>query len=818
MTPRWRLGLMVLAVAGCQGLLGKLDNGSSVDGAGGGPTGDSCTDARRSFAVKIFSHAMRSCQACHLPEGAAGSAKAKFQIVNAYAPNFIDSNLAMLRDYVKLEAGGQPLLLLKPLGQLGHAGGAVLAEDSDDFKTLQTFVKTLKDDRQPPCPSDSTLSVTLASPAETFRKAALQLAGRLPLESEQAAVVTEESLEQAIVKLTQEEAFYQRLMEMWGDELGTHIGLSAEAVTSYGHADEFINRMSPTFSEEKRALLGASLTQEPLRRIAYVVRNDKPFTEVVSGNYLVANPYTAKAYGLMHEKAMVPTHFEQWMAVVGPPIQSTDRNANPYQDSVKSVVAVAQAGVLTTPAFLYRWPTLPSNQSRLRAAKVLKTFLATDALSLSHSAIDLPALRTVRNPAQGALQCQVCHRVLDEVAGGFRGFSESTERNNATRFVPEDAWHSELPPPGLNGVQMPGERYQDAAAWLGERIAKDERFGLAVAQVMFRGLIGEAPLLFPQEPDDPAFEQRATAFLVQRDWLSATAKAFAVNQFNLRGLVAAIIQSPYFRAKRATEARAGLQDSLGEGRALSPELLARKYRAVTGLNFFTSSFIRADSTRPEGSWANPLVEDPAWRSLFGGGDFGAPVAQPGLFSPARFSANVYTAASVACHAASYDLTKSASERRLFPLVELGTTPFRIRTSMDEALQPLPDNEKKIRSNLQALVFRVLGERPAVDSDEISELYTYFSEVWKALEARQLEKGDNVSLSAGGCVTAFDYEKPVRFEVQNGQLAAVPTPLRARAMGAPYQAGMLLDVDDTFVIRSWQAVLTALLTDFRFTHE
>ena len=64
----------------------------------------------------------------------------------------------------------------------------------------------------------------------------------------------------------------------------------------------------------------------------------------------------------------------------------------------------------------------------------------------------------------------------------------------------------------------------------------------------------------------------------------------------------------------------------------------------------------------------------------------------------------------------------------------------------------------------------------------------------------------------------DWDKGARFETKDGRLQAVFEPLRVRPDKAPYEAGMKLDRDENFTIRSWQAVVTYLLTDFKFTHE
>ena len=44
--------------------------------------------------------------------------------------------------------------------------------------------------------------------------------------------------------------------------------------------------------EYRAALLG-----EPMRLVEHIVRNDHPFTEIVTADYIMVTPYTARGYG-----------------------------------------------------------------------------------------------------------------------------------------------------------------------------------------------------------------------------------------------------------------------------------------------------------------------------------------------------------------------------------------------------------------------------------------------------------------------------------------------------------------------------------------
>ena len=324
-----------------------------------------------------------------------------------------------------------------------------------------------------------------------------------------------------------------------------------------------------------------------MRFIEYVVRNDLPFSDVVNGNYVVANPYTARLYGVPHDKPIAPESFLEWKRVDFSPVQ------NQVTNGAAKTTGVPVAGVLTTPAFLNRWETTRTNRGRKRARIVLKNFLATNILKFAQRPVDSTALTSVQNPTQNSAQCSVCHTVLDPIAGGFRGFDENT----ITRFNPADPWHDDMLPPGINGAQMPPESYGSALMWLGAQIPRDPRFGISVAQVMYRGIIGDEPLSFPQDRDAPDFTDRVRSYSVQNDWFVKVGADFMANKYDLRKLVVAIVRSAYFRAKSGDTARDALHDGLGQGRLLTPEMLGRKYRATTGLYFFSNEQAAKDEKR-----------------------------------------------------------------------------------------------------------------------------------------------------------------------------------------------------------------------------
>jgi len=801
------LGLLVVAFVGSGAVAGcGSDEASSASAS-------SCVSTREYFTAEVYGKAMVACAACHTPGGAAEQRGAKFKMYRDTYPDFVSANLNALRQYSRLEVDDTPLILLKPLGEWDHGGGKVLTTDSGEYKTLKSFIGELRAGGERQCNGNDQLGVEYLENRETARKAAITIAGRFPTEEELKSVETNEGLDAFVEKLTDDELFFDRLREIWNDALLTERRLDAGVGDVFNNAPQLYNDKYGGYSTENRNWTTASVTQEPLRFIEYVVRNRLPFSDVVSGNYVVANPFTATLYGLPHDKPLAPESFLEWKRIDFAPVQN--RAAN--DDTPAATFGVPVAGVLATPAFLSRWETTPTNKGRKRARVVLKTFLATDILKFAQRPVDSTALTSVQNPTANSPMCSVCHTVIDPIAGGFRGFAENT----MTRFSAGDKWHDDMLPPGFNSVQMPPSNYGNGIMWLGAQIPRDSRFGISVAQVMFRGLVGDEPLSFPQDKAAKDYTDHVRAFTVQSDWFVKTGADFAASNFDLRKLVVAIVRSSYFRAKSGDAGKDALHDGLGQGRLLTPEMLGRKYKATTGLYYFANESIEKNEARAKDDYRrNDLIIDNDWRLTYGGIDSEDVTKRAETMSPIMLATSQYTASIVACRSTSYDFTKPAADRRLFKNVELTTTPFAPRTAAGQSLVPSPDAEVKIRENIKYLYWRLLGQTVDVRSPEVDDAYSLFVDVWKDHEETNLTKENgNTRMTNNRCVAENDWDKPARFAPdKDGNLRPQYEKLRDRPEKAAYEAGMVLNRDENFTVRSWQAVMTFLLQDYRFTHE
>jgi len=790
-----------------------MSPGTTGCGSADEDSGSACVSTREYFTTQVYGKAMQTCAGCHSAGGVAEQAGAKFKMYRETYPDFVSANINAIREYSEIQVRDTPLILVKPTGERNHGGGAVITKDSEEYKIIEKFVTDLREGVNKECSGADALQVQLMSLRDTARKAAITLAGRYPTDDELALASTDVGFDSFIVKLTREELFYDRLREIWNDALLTERGVDAGQGSVFDNAPELYNDQFPGYTPENRQWASVSITEEPMRFIEYVVRNDQPFSDVVAGNYIVANPYTAKMYGMPHDKPLTPTSFLEWKRIDFSPVQNSTT-----REGASKTTGVPAAGVLTTPAFLNRWETTPTNKGRKRARIVLKNFLATDIFKFAQRPVDSTALTSVQNPTANSPMCSVCHKVIDPIAGGFRGFGEQT----LTRFDPADKWHDDMIPPGFNTTQMPPENYGNAAMWLGAQIPRDPRFGVSIAQIMYTGIVGDEPLAFPQDKAALDYDDRVKAFNEQNDWFVKAGADFVRAKFDLRQLVTSIVKSPYFRAKSGDTAKDGLHSGLGQGRLLTPEMLGRKYRATTGLYFWQNEAARKNETRArDGYLRSDLVEDDEWRLVYGGIDSGDTTKRTDTMSPIMVATSQYAGALVACRATSYDFTKPQGDRRLFRNVEMNTVPFTPRANKDAPLVAVPDSEAKIRQNIAYLFYRLLGETVDPASAEVSQAYSLFVDVWKDLEQADLDKpdGNTKGIGSGRCIAENDWDKGVKFEPdQNGNIRPVFEKLRARPDKAPYEVGMRIDRDENFTIRSWQSVVTYLLTDYRFTHE
>ncbi len=782
------LALTMLGCYGGGGVASMTDSGVATDDpgttTGGGPdtpttsgsesgepttTGDSstgdpadCYSTRDFFADKVWAPLMSSnCAMCHEPTGVAAEKGAKFRLLTPVYPGFIEANIENIKSLAGYEYEGTPLLLAKPTGLVDHGGGVQLAEGTQVYDDLAELIAQLGAPVEcaPSQPAAAFPDVALLTPEETLRKAALHLVGRLPTADERSAVADggEEALVAALDGFMTEDAFYDRLADIYNDVFFTDTYVARDGVQvlnsntpDFPNVLKYFDKMNP-LPADQMARIKKAVSREPLYLVQYIVRNNLPLTDILLAPYTVFTPDSAWLYGV-DAKFDDPNNPSE----LQPGVLKVTRNGKQIE--------FPHAGVLTSPMWLNRWPSTPTNRNRARARRVYDQFLATDVLALASQAIDPAAGSTFANPTRDASECAKCHRVIDPLAGGFQMF----DKNNPELLLDPPVWYPEMFAPGYGNELMPADQFPRGVQWLAEHVAADPRFSLATTYTIFTALTGHKPLRYPTDTGSPDYKSTLAAWEVQDELLRSISEEFVAANYDLKLVIREVVRGPYYRGTNMTkdptaERRAELI-AVGTGRLSTPELLTRKIQTIAGVRW-------------GGTGTDLLLNE--YKILYGGID-SFDVTQR-LTDINQIMAAVATrmALEVACTATAFDFSKPPEERLLFPLVEAIDTP--------------DFNEGAIRKNIAYLHDRVLGETVAEDSPEVDATLALFYDTWTAGTQNIVDKTETTSL---------------------GSCQAIKDPTTNTDLPAERQ----VKVDDKYAIRSWQAVIIYLLSDYKFLYE
>ncbi len=752
-------------------LLLVLAAGGAAGGCDASSTEASCAPDRTFFESEVWPFMEGTCLGCHGPGGAAVIAGARLRLEPTSMPGFVDANLASLAAVAKIELDGESELLAKPSGAVAHGGGVVLQRGSPQYRALGELVTRMKGGEAPcdePEATPTLARVSLLDPEATFRKASLDLAGRLPTPIERVAVGQggEAGLDAALDGLLTEEAFFDRVAEIYNDLLLTDRFLAFPGAVMFmnselypGMAPYHPTNMGldihavPDFTAKDYDQVNLALAREPLELIRWVVKNERPWSEVVDAPYAVVNPFLARAYGVKVSFA-----------------DSTDaKEFRAAEVTLGDGVALPHAGLLSTPTFLNRWPTSPTNRDRGRARRVLSTFLATDVLKLAERPVDATQVADVQDPTLNSPACTVCHDVIDPIAGGFRGY-DALDYEKYDRRAAVHGWYADMAPPGFDGAAMPAADAARGLPWLGARVAGDPRFPYAAVVTVFKGLTGHDPLPYPSSQGGRVASGDLAAWSAEDAFFRKVILDFEVSGLDLKIVVKDVVESAYYRAHDVAPGAddASLAD-VGTARLLTPEMLSRKLRAIFGFDW-----------TPENDLTQSLLTTD-YEIAYGGIDSNAVTTR--LTDPNGIVLGVQQrmANEMACRATALDFASPRIERRLFPDVEI-----------EDAASPAA--LERVRDNAVHLHAFVLGEDLDRHDAEIDRTVALFVDTYRELAAA----GDPALPSA--CQARRDYRSA------HG----------ARAADLP--ADRRITSDPHFTIRAWQAVILYMLSDYAFLYE
>ena len=293
---------------------GHLTNLSTapVRGARGG-SGQEPQTAEAVFRQLISGPIVQSkCINCHVEDGASGNTRLLF--VSDENPDHEAINLQAFRDFLDEVEDGASYILNKIQGALGHGGGIQVAAGTEDYANMERFLSLLGEDVGPVAITPDTLfdRVKMASSRNTLRRASIIFAGRLPTDEEYESIKTGgvASLRMAIRGLMQGPTFHEFLIRSSNDRLLTDREANRN-LFDYRFLVDYVNKL---YRLEKEVMESGNVdalrwvenvdfgaARAPLELIAHVVENDLPYTEILTADYVMANPMAAEAYGAKTE-------------------------------------------------------------------------------------------------------------------------------------------------------------------------------------------------------------------------------------------------------------------------------------------------------------------------------------------------------------------------------------------------------------------------------------------------------------------------------------------------------------------------------------
>ncbi|MCH7728470.1 MAG: hypothetical protein IH991_18620 [Planctomycetes bacterium] len=682
---------------------------------------------------------------------------------------------------------GKSRLLLKIVGDLDHGGKEVLKADSTGYRILARFVRRTSgkpDDGPAIAGYDAPPffdGIEMMSPRRLLRRVTLSLAARLPKKEEHAAVQKNglKAIPVILDQVMQEDAFYERLQEAFNDILlirGYDGG--GEGALSYEH---FKTRLwyqdrdpRKGLSPEKKKELPYShpkmiaytklirdyregMLREPLELITYIVRQNRPFTEIVTADYIMVSPYTSRGYGVFEELQdkfddpndpfeFIPTKIEALKSRNGREIQESPTGFYPH------------AGLLSSFQYLKRYPTSETNRNRLRIRMYFEHFLGVDILQLAPRVNDAAAITAkFEIPTMQAADCVVCHKVMDPIAGLYQDYYVVDGKGI---YGPrKEGWYEDMFSPGFEGEGLPEDERWRSLQWLGKRTARDPRFAVAMVKHVWYILTGRKPLLPPEDIDDPMFVAQRRAYRVQRDEIEQIAGQFIEADFNLKVVFKELVQSKFYRVDGLATAvreprRLAELDDVGVVRMLTPEQLERKLLAVFGKK-----------------WGRLIGRENKFEILYGGIDSKSVTERITDPSGAMGAIQRIMANDIACKNVAADFSLPPEKRRLFPRIEPDVVPG-----------SGAESDRQIRRAIVHLHELFLGRFDTLDALEVQRTFDLFSGIVKDAKSR---KGLS-PVESYSCQTQRDV-----------------TPR---------------DPDPDYTIRAWRAVVTYLLRQHEFLYE
>ena len=434
------------------------------------------------------------------------------------------------------------------------------------------------------------------------------------------------------------------------------------------------------------------------------------------------------------------------------------------------------AGVLSNDYYLHRYPSTQTNRNRARARMVYQHFLNTDIMDRSLENSDPTDAASVEHPVIHDPQCAMCHNDIDPVAGLFRNVGLQGHR----RPTPEGWYEEDMLKPGYNkATPLPEADRMRSLPWLGEQIAKDERFIEAAAAHAFQLVFARAPVSVPRDAEAPGFTGRLAVYEREQRLLRDASLDFVERGLDFRVLVKHLLLTPDYRARSATatpgdEAAEAIAAHLGAVSLATPEQLDRRLTSALGTPW---EFRQSD---------HPFLNARRFLLLYGGIDSDSMTVR--IREPSALMGGIIElmANDVGCRFAGRELHEEVENNRgwqeLLPGVSASDVPSD------------PQGEARIREAIEGLHLRLLGPGSASSPGEIEFTYELFvalhQQGLEGIERGEISKSitNHCGLHGGDSVTLPRDERSAR------------------------------KTDDLYTVRAWAGVLSYLLQSYDFLYE
>lgn len=381
------------------------------------------------------------------------------------------------------------------------------------------------------------------SDAALLRRLSLDLRGTLPSEDELDALAEGEDLAALRAAMLASPEHAERLVMLLSEQWLT---LTEEYPLTAALAG---------FSSEEEYAFRRAVGQEPLRLLAYVAANDRPWTEVVTANYTLAEERLLQIWPL---EAVEASGQEGWQVAV-------------YTDGRPA------GGVMTTNGIMWRYNV--ALYGRSRAAALADLLLCDDYLQrpISFSSPTLVAEGDLNLATQTEPACLNCHATLDGLSSALFGFEfydfysldelsvyhPERERLGSYYLSAEPSWYGSL---------------LDGAAALPAAAAADSRLVDCAVRRFTEGLWRR----------ELAVEDFALLQELEAD--------FVDGELRVSALLTAITETEEYQAAEHLEGADPLRiERVANARILSPSQLANVVEQVTGYRWWYLGYDQMDN-------------------------------------------------------------------------------------------------------------------------------------------------------------------------------------------------------------------------------